>query len=65
MLCAKFGLNLSSGSKEVEHVKSLQADGQTNGRTDRLMDRQMDRRWTKSDQKTSFGLSAQVSYKQC
>ena len=50
MLCAKFGWHWPSGSwEEDENVKSLQTD------------RQADRRWTKSDQKSSLELSAQVS----
>jgi hypothetical protein len=53
MLCAKFGQNWSSGSgEEVKNVKSLQT---TDAR------RQTDGRQTKSDQKSSLELSAQVS----
>jgi hypothetical protein len=52
MLCAKFGQNWSSGSgEEVKNVKSLQTDDR----------RQTDGRQTKSDQKSSLELSAQVS----
>jgi hypothetical protein len=51
MLCAKFGQNWSSGSgEEVKNVKSLQTD-----------DIQTDGRQTKSDQKSSLELSAQMS----
>ena len=47
MLCAKFSWYWPSGSgEEDENVKSLQTDGG----------------WTKSDQKSSLGLSAQVSW---
>jgi hypothetical protein len=58
MLCAKFGQNWSSGSgEEVKNVKSLQTDDRQT--TDAR--RQTDGRQTKSDQKSSLELSAQVS----
>ena len=50
MICGKFGWNWpSSSGEEVENVKSLQRDGQTDGRR------------TTGDQKSSLELSAQVS----
>jgi hypothetical protein len=59
MLCAKFGQNWSSGSgEEVKNVKSLQTDDRRQTTDAR---RQTDGRQTKSDQKSSLELSAQVS----
>jgi hypothetical protein len=59
MLCAKFGQNWSSGSgEEVKNVKSLQT---TDDRQTTDARRQTDGRQTKSDQKSSLELSAQVS----